>query len=439
MHLPRVLAAAWVGLIQLAVACTLTDDDFHPVLLVSQAAAPDAGVSAGAGVEAAPTSLAPPPPAAPDQPCVAPFERSGCVTLLIPPASDCEGDRCSVAPSSCSDGALNGREVGIDCGGDCPSCPEGDACVSGADCRSGVCGSDRRCSAARCDDQVQNQDETAEDCGGSCETNCDPGQGCGDGEDCTSGVCGAAGCGMGLARCCQAPACDDGVQNGSEPVVDCGDERCGLCPLDRPCTESAECASGLCSAGVCRTPPCQDQTLNGTETDIDCGGADPSCARCTVGSLCVGDADCDGVPCVDGVCFGCANGVLDDSESDIDCGGVCGACTPGQLCRADADCQSGACQDGRCCGGVLADCTRCARRLASQTLSCEHSTDVVTVDNCNRFLDCLAQHPVECSVRHAEFCSVDPGGVCNHSAFGGNSGGGIVLADGIIGTAACFF
>jgi hypothetical protein len=42
-------------------------------------------------------------------------------------------------------------------------------------------------------------------------------------------------------------------------------------------------------------------------------------------------------------------------------------------------------------------------------------------------------------VRHAEFCSADPGGVCNHNAFGGNIGGGIVLADGIIGTAACFF
>jgi hypothetical protein len=158
-----------------------------------------------------------------------------------------------------------------------------------------------------------------------------------------------------------------------------------------------------------------------------------------VGGRCNGDGDCDGVPCLEGICSGCANGQLDANESDIDCGGACGPCAPGQACQADADCQREACQDGRCCGGVGVDCTRCARRLAQATLACEFAQDPVAVDNCNRFLECLAQHPVECPVRHAQFCSIDPGGVCNHTAFGGNHTPGLTLADGILGTAACSF
>jgi hypothetical protein len=71
-------------------------------------------------------------------------------------------------------------------------------------------------------------------------------------------------------------------------------------------------------------------------------------------------------------------------------------------------------------------------------LSCEHSQDPIAVENCNRFLDCLAQHPNECAVRNAESCSSAPG-VCSHTLFGGNGGPGLTLADGIIGTAACDF
>jgi hypothetical protein len=302
-----------------------------------------------------------------------------------------------------------------------------------------VCDDEGRCASPSCDDQVQNQDETAADCGGSCDARCSTGQGCQTGVDCASGVCGTAGCSPGTERCCQAPACNDGVRNGTEPVVDCGDASCGLCPLDGPCAESAQCSSGFCEAGACRVHPCEDRALNGGESDVDCGGTDPRCARCSAGQRCDGDDDCNGFPCVDGICFGCANGLLDANESDVDCGGACGPCAPGATCTADGDCQSNACQDGRCCGGAFADCTRCARRLAQATLRCELSADPAAVDNCNRFLECLAQHPTECPVRNAPLCSINPGGVCDHTAFGGNGSPGLTLADGIIGTAACNF
>ena len=69
-----------------------------------------------------------------------------------------------------------------------------------------------------CDDGVQNQDETGVDCGGSCPVACD-GEGCVNGSDCISGVC--------VDEICAFSSCDDGVMNGDETGVDCG----GNCPL----------------------------------------------------------------------------------------------------------------------------------------------------------------------------------------------------------------
>lgn len=341
---------------------------------------------------------------------------------------------------SCQDGVLNGDEILLDCGGGgCPGCPVGSACREGTDCSTSVCGGDGRCAAASCTDGTLNQNETALDCGGRCPNGCAVGQPCAGAPDCQAGVCGAAGCDVGEERCCQAPSCSDGVRNGTEPQVDCGNPDCGLCPLNRACNADAQCQSAFCQAGSCRVLPCADGTQNGSESDQDCGGTDARCRRCALGEDCNSVADCNGgAACVNGVCAACADGEKNGNETDIDCGGACGACAPGLLCNADADCQRGVCEDGRCCGGVLVDCTRCARRMA-QNLSCSNTTDATARSNCDRFLDCLADHPTECPVRHAEFCSADPGGVCNHLSFGGNGGPGLVLADSILGSASCFF
>jgi hypothetical protein len=52
----------------------------------------------------------------------------------------------------------------------------------------------------------------------------------------------------------------------------------------------------------------------------------------------------------------CTDGVVDDTESDVDCGGSCGACAEGQLCNDAADCASrscvGVCQPVRCDDGI---------------------------------------------------------------------------------------
>jgi hypothetical protein len=60
----------------------------------------------------------------------------------------------------------DGDETDVDCGGSCPACDDGSACVTQGDCASQVCAG-LVCQAPRCDDQIQNGDEAGIDCGGS--------------------------------------------------------------------------------------------------------------------------------------------------------------------------------------------------------------------------------------------------------------------------------
>lgn len=57
--------------------------------------------------------------------------------------------------------------------------------------------------------------------------------------------------------------------------------------------------------------------------------------------------------CVDGsagcVDAGCADGVRNGDESDIDCGGSCGQCLVGLACTEDLDCETGRCAQSACC------------------------------------------------------------------------------------------
>jgi hypothetical protein len=112
-----------------------------------------------------------------------------------------------------------------------------------------------------------------------------------------------------------------------------------------------------------REPPiihasCTNDKRDGTETDVDCGG--PFCGACTVGSVCDTTADClKAYLCVGQRCalapstapssapttetqFKCANGLHDgETESDIDCGGLCvKKCALGKNCESTDDCES---------------------------------------------------------------------------------------------------
>ena len=173
---------------------------------------------------------------------------------------------------------------------------------------------------------MQNQDETAIDCGGSVCDAC---------SNCTDGILNgdetAPDCGGSVCDAC--PGCADGILNRDEAATDCGGTLCAACPT---CTDGSQnqgetaidCGGAVC--GAC--PACSDSTQNHDETGVDCGGT------------------------VCGACPTCSDSTQNQDETDTDCGGVCGAtCLEGEDCSIDADCVNGVCATGVCtvpCSGV---------------------------------------------------------------------------------------
>ncbi len=257
----------------------------------------------------------------------------------------CRGGTC--AAPTCSDLVANGTETDVDCGGECGGCATGAICDVGGDCLTGVCSGASRCAAPSCTDRAQNGTETGVDCGGSC-AGCAAGIACEVSSDCISGVCGDDGV-------CAEPSCDDGIRNGDERGVDCAGSCPAACGTGASCASPADCLSGVCAgAGVCLAPSCTDDLRNGSETDVDCGG---SCGRCDIGEGCLLATDCVTARCYEGFCAPtgvCTNGRRDGLETDIDCGGPdCSSCAAGRDCAEDSDCFTGNCTDELQCGGWL--------------------------------------------------------------------------------------
>ena len=157
----------------------------------------------------------------------------GCIHALIQP---CCGNGFLEPPEECDDGNSNNE----------------DECTV-------------LCQNPGCDDNIKNGGETGSDCGGPCPR-CPDGEGCLDGVDCESGVC--------VALICLPPACDDGVFNGEETGQDCGGP-CPACPDGVGCVDDSDCLSLYCEDGICQPPACDDEVFNGDETDLDCGGPGP--------------------------------------------------------------------------------------------------------------------------------------------------------------------
>lgn len=69
--------------------------------------------------------------------------------------------------------------------------------------------------------------------------------------------------------------CSDGLQNGNETALDCAGS-CDACGLGLSCAANVDCESGYCAEGVCATPSCTDEVMNGDEEGLDCGGSCPN-------------------------------------------------------------------------------------------------------------------------------------------------------------------
>jgi hypothetical protein len=213
------------------------------------------------------------------------------------------GGKCAGPPDCaseiCRDGTCNAPDPGatdttdVGCGGPhAPACADGKKCLVGEDCLSTIC-TGGICQSPSCTDNLVNGDESDTDCGGSCPNKCDDGKKCKSGADCKDAACDP------VNKVCTAPTCTDGAKNGDEIDVDCGGSCPSKCGDGKNCNVGTDCTSGICKdVGMglkCQPPSCTDGIKNQDESDIDCGGA--KCPGCAAGKSCNADTDCLGKGC----------------------------------------------------------------------------------------------------------------------------------------------
>jgi hypothetical protein len=89
--------------------------------------------------------------------------------------------------------------------------------------------------------------------------------------------------------------------------------------------------------------------------------AGPFCPLGDAGLPPIPDA-CIGTSCVQAACH---NGVKDEYETDVDCGGSCSPCRAGQRCSVASDCESQGCATWPCSGSGVTTLLSCFKRCAS--------------------------------------------------------------------------
>ncbi|APR88461.1 Multiple EGF-like-domain protein 3 precursor [Minicystis rosea] len=258
--------------------------------------------------------------------------------------------------------------VGVDFDGDQDCRGEGLPCFVDAECCSQSCGPNNACepSPASCPPgQVL--------CGSTCADLLGDPQNCGAcglvcpfGATCSFGACSVSICGDGVVQ--GTEACDDGNVTGGdgctatcfvEPGFSCFGQP-SLCVNVNVCGDGIvgpgeQCddgntisGDGCTSACTLEGPSCVNGIVDGTESDVDCGG--PACPTCAVSKHCFSNADCSSGACIAGFCAApsCIDGVKNGTETDVDCGGACLPCASGHACNANADCFSSICLGGAC-------------------------------------------------------------------------------------------
>ncbi|MFM2152150.1 MAG: hypothetical protein RL199_585, partial [Pseudomonadota bacterium] len=196
--------------------------------------------------------------------------------------NDCDSRVCrnlSCAAPTYADRVRNGAETDTDCGGTGPgrkACIGGARCVVTSDCdltKGLACGTDGLCGLPLAAPCTKN-------------------------DACLSRLCGKASTALTDTRqvCLTAyPAgdarhCANGLTDADETDLNCGGSVCPGCAATRKCVGNGDCASDVCSlTGSCAAPACTDGVRNGTETAVDCGGA---CAKCAAGVPATRASDC---------------------------------------------------------------------------------------------------------------------------------------------------
>ena len=178
------------------------------------------------------------------------------------------------------------------------------------------------------------------------------------------------------------------------------------------------------TTGETAVDPCLNGALDTDESDVDCGGP---CGACAQGKTCFEDGDCLSAFCGAGyVCReqGCGNGVQDPGETGVDCGGPCPACL-GEACGGDADCQTGYCKGGLCdvptCNDGIKNGSETGVDCGGDCSLCEVGKGCLTDENClSAFCKdgyCLEPSCSDGTKNQGE-SDIDCGGPCGGCALG---------------------
>ncbi|WP_433937448.1 DNRLRE domain-containing protein [Sorangium cellulosum] len=212
-----------------------------------------------------------------------------------------------------------------------------------------------------------------------------------------------------LSVCYTAPTCDDGVQNQGESGVDCGGP-CDACPpegvrITAPGEAyghhgACEGWNGCGDAATCALWACE---INGYPSVVSYG-ADAPCTEFDNCNLFFSRGDiewnwgnwCEVRGVTDIVCGGavpppeptCDDGVQNQGEERVDCGGPCAACPDGVLITAPGEAYGhhGACEGWNECGDA-ATCAlwACEINGYSQLVSYGPDAPCTEFDNCHLF------------------------------------------------------
>jgi hypothetical protein len=337
----------------------------------------------------------------------------------------CNGTTC-VTPT-CSDGVQNGTETDVDCGGSCPAC-------------------------STCNDGIRNDGETDIDCGGPNCGPCADGQRCSDDSDCDSGICpsgvswerwndvsgilvsdiplGQSPDVTGTYTDLQAPshiADNFGVRaraylyapstgnyvfwissdDQSELWLSTDDQAANRVSIatvpgytdPEEWGKYTEQKSAAVSLVAGERYYIEVQYKEGDQGDnMAVGWAKPGEGTGSPSEVVPG---ANLVPFADDTCQGgsatCSDGIQNQEETDIDCGGPnCGACADGKNCIDNSDCQSndcsgGVCQssggnpcDGLCTGAVdMGGPSISVGNLGTTAEACHYSAVPISGGNCS--------------------------------------------------------
>ncbi len=135
---------------------------------------------------------------------------------------------------------------------------------------------------------------------------------------------------------------------------------------------------------------CTDGILNQDETDVDCGGV---CEACVV----IPEATC-------------SDGILNQDETDIDCGGVCEACVVAPTCTDGILNQD---ETGVDCGGVCEACVVVPEETCTDGILNQDETEIDCGGVCEACAPVEPQATCSDGIQNQDETGVDCGGSCD--------------------------